>query len=367
MPSSPSLSNLLARTRSNSNARQTPGHSPQPSRVISPPIPHSLVRASFSYPAGGPTPEQMAFLSSTASLIRFGVPLNDDGTEVLQPPPNFADVVNTGVNASQISLNLSTNSQGSETGTAQPEASSATPDDGSSGGHERSDSGSSFQRAVLSVSTHSLLRQASSSNLEAVEELPTPISPANSISKRPEPERQLLARSNSIMSTASRHGRLNTLHEREMTDMTVRAAPVTPTRPSVLPESIPLPETPGSPSRASIVSVSTLPRTPVPSYPSTLQRSNSAATRHFSASSIDTFATADTHLTETPAAPAQVPASLSRQGSLRSPGVVPGGKGAAAPVDGLPNSPISIKLFSDGRNWTADGSSTPTTPVRSSS
>lgn len=368
MPSSPSLSNLLARTRSNSNARQPSNHSPQPSRVISPPLPHSLVRTSFAYPAGGPTPEQMAFLSSTASLIRFGVPLNDDGTEVLQPPPNFADVVNMGANASQTSLNPSTE-QGPGGEATQPEPSSAIRDDASSG-HERSDSGSSLQRSALSVSTHSLLRNASSTNLESVEELPTPISPtpispANSISKRPqEPE---LTRSSSILSTTSRHSRLNTVHEREVTDVTVRA-PVTPTRPAVLPESVPLPETPVSPSRSSTVSASPLPRSPLPSFPSTLQRSNSAATRqsrHISASSIDTFATADTHLsnaTETQA-PIQAPASVSRQSSLRSPGVVAGGKG----VDGLPTTPISIKLFSDGRSWSRDGSPAPTTPVQPTS
>ncbi|KAG8895400.1 hypothetical protein FRC01_012403, partial [Tulasnella sp. 417] len=214
MPSSPSLSNLLGRTRSNSNARQPSNHSPQPSRVISPPLPHSLVRASFAYPSGGPTPEQMAFLSSTASLIRFGVPLNDDGTEVLQPPPNFADVVNAGANASQTSLNPSTDSHQGGSETTQVEASS----DVSSGGHERSDSETSLQRTALSVSTHSLIRNPSATNLEAVEELPTPISPANSISKRPqEPE---LMRSSSILSTTSRHARLNTVHEREVTDVT---------------------------------------------------------------------------------------------------------------------------------------------------
>ncbi|KIO30145.1 hypothetical protein M407DRAFT_158524 [Tulasnella calospora MUT 4182] len=360
MPSSPSLSNLLGRTRSNSNARQPSNHSPQPSRVISPPLPHSLVRASFAYPSGGPTPEQMAFLSSTASLIRFGVPLNDDGTEVLQPPPNFADIVNAGANASQTSLDPSTDSH---QGGAQAEL--ATLDDASSGGHERSDSETSLNRAALSVSTHSLIRNPSSTNLESVEELPTPISPANSISKRPqEPE---LMRSTSILSTTSRHSRLNTVHEREVTDVTVRA-PVTPIRPTVLPESVPLPETPVSPSRSSIISASPLPRSPVASFPSTLQRSNSSATRHFSAtSSINTFATADTHLsnvTETPVQ-GQAPASVSRQSSMRSPGVVPGGKGVA--VDGLPTTPISIKLFSDGTNWTRDEDSRPTTPVRSSS
>ncbi|KAG8890736.1 hypothetical protein FRC00_014272 [Tulasnella sp. 408] len=368
MPSSPSLSNLLGRTRSNSNARQPSNHSPQPSRVISPPLPHSLVRASFAYPTGGPTPEQMAFLSSTASLIRFGVPLNDDGTEVLQPPPNFADVVNAGANASQTSLNPSTDSHqgGSESTHAEP--TQTIPDDTSSQGHERSDSETSLQRAALSVSTHSLIRNPGSTNLEAVEELPTPISPANSISKRPqEPE---LMRSSSILSTTSRHSRLNTLHEREVTDLTVTdvtvRAPVTPTRPTVLPESVPLPETPVSPSRSSIVPASPLYRSPVPSLPSTLQRSNSTSTRHFSAtSSINTFATADTHLTngtETPA-PGQAPASVSRQSSMRSPGVVPGGKGA--PSEGVPTTPISIKLFSDGRTWTRDEPSSPTTPVQS--
>ncbi|KAG8960408.1 hypothetical protein FRC03_006567 [Tulasnella sp. 419] len=78
-PSIPSL--FLSRTRSNSNAPQM---SSSTLSIISPPITHTAIRTQFAYPAGGPTPEQMKFVSSTQSLLRFGIPLD--------APPSFDEI-----------------------------------------------------------------------------------------------------------------------------------------------------------------------------------------------------------------------------------------------------------------------------------
>lgn len=149
--SSPSLASLHILSRSRSNLNQNPEASASRSN-ISGPLPHSLIRTSFSYPTGGATPEQVAFLSSTASLLRFGVPINEDGTEDLRRPPNFADIVPTAAAGSNTTLSPA---EPGESPTTRPRSNSAG-------------SGNSV-RAPLSVST---------GNLTSVQEQPTPISPA---------------------------------------------------------------------------------------------------------------------------------------------------------------------------------------------
>lgn len=76
LPSSHSLHHQLR----NQNGNSTTTH-PNPSTsslsstlMISPPLSHTLVRTNFVYPSAGPTTEQMRFISSRESIVKFGVP-----------------------------------------------------------------------------------------------------------------------------------------------------------------------------------------------------------------------------------------------------------------------------------------------------
>ncbi|KDQ13779.1 hypothetical protein BOTBODRAFT_175210 [Botryobasidium botryosum FD-172 SS1] len=89
-------SNLLARARSRHSSTidlslpGAPGTSGMPNAQqnasqislgglsISAPLTHTLLRTEFAYPKNGPTPEQLAFVSSRESLGRFGVPFGAD-------------------------------------------------------------------------------------------------------------------------------------------------------------------------------------------------------------------------------------------------------------------------------------------------
>jgi hypothetical protein len=99
---SQSSSSLLHRMRSSGSLR-APLTSPSLLSVasISAPLTHTLVRAEFAYPAGGPTPEQVRLISSRESLGRFGVPYGPDAVAFASasrlslaglpsgPPPEF--------------------------------------------------------------------------------------------------------------------------------------------------------------------------------------------------------------------------------------------------------------------------------------
>ncbi|KAG8881594.1 hypothetical protein FRB97_009347 [Tulasnella sp. 331] len=65
-------------------------------QAISGPVPNSLVHASYAYPAAGPTPEQVAFVSSTQSLLKFGVPVPEGTTPGEAPPPRWSEAVGAG-------------------------------------------------------------------------------------------------------------------------------------------------------------------------------------------------------------------------------------------------------------------------------
>lgn len=73
----PALSShvLHRRRRAQSNAAARPTLA---ARNISEPLSWTLVRSQYSYPKRGPTPQQLAFLSSVESLGRFGVPHSPD-------------------------------------------------------------------------------------------------------------------------------------------------------------------------------------------------------------------------------------------------------------------------------------------------
>jgi hypothetical protein len=96
----PSISNLnpLNRITSNSSSNSP---SPTPSRIISAPLAHTVVRTEFAFPKAGPTPQQVSFLTSRESLVRFGVPFGVEAEAASQaalrqrlldetnPPPPF--------------------------------------------------------------------------------------------------------------------------------------------------------------------------------------------------------------------------------------------------------------------------------------
>ncbi|OCH94590.1 hypothetical protein OBBRIDRAFT_884598 [Obba rivulosa] len=68
---------------------------------ISAPLSHTLVRTEFTYPRGGPTPDQLRLIASRESFVRFGVPYGADAiayaasasrVDLEPPPPVFEDV-----------------------------------------------------------------------------------------------------------------------------------------------------------------------------------------------------------------------------------------------------------------------------------
>ncbi|KAI0772828.1 hypothetical protein BD413DRAFT_35132 [Trametes elegans] len=98
-----SMFSLLSRTRSNGNLVGNAERLTSPSLIslnsISAPLSHTLVRTEFTYPRGGPTPEQLKLISSRESFARFGVPYGPDAIAYasasrveLEPPPGFEEV-----------------------------------------------------------------------------------------------------------------------------------------------------------------------------------------------------------------------------------------------------------------------------------
>lgn len=127
-PSQPSLRLFQTRSRSNSVNPSASTTSLVRGQAISSPLPNSLVHASYAYPTAGPTAEQMKFVSSTQSLIRFGVPVGADGASgsgsgsgggAEAPPPSFAEATR---NRSTSRPPARENSE--ETSSSNPESSS---------------------------------------------------------------------------------------------------------------------------------------------------------------------------------------------------------------------------------------------------
>ncbi|KAG8904302.1 hypothetical protein FRB99_001936 [Tulasnella sp. 403] len=168
LPSSPSLASVLSRNRTRARSSSNLASSSTTNLgSISGPLPNSLLRTSFAYPAGGPTPEQITFISSTASLIRFGIPLNEDGSEA-PPPPAFDTIV---PNARA----RSTSNVGLGLGEGRT----------ISGGVARPLSSPTSQPPPL-LTNHLPAASVNGGNLDNLDELPTPISPANSMAKHDE-------------------------------------------------------------------------------------------------------------------------------------------------------------------------------------
>ncbi|KAI0705327.1 hypothetical protein C8Q76DRAFT_163922 [Earliella scabrosa] len=98
-----SMFSLLSRTRSGQNLNGVEGLS-SPSMIslhsISSPLTHTLVKTEFTYPKGGPTPDQLKLISSRESFARFGKPYGADAIAFaasasraeLEPPPGFEEV-----------------------------------------------------------------------------------------------------------------------------------------------------------------------------------------------------------------------------------------------------------------------------------
>ncbi|KAI0058361.1 hypothetical protein BV25DRAFT_1286423 [Artomyces pyxidatus] len=92
------------RTRSNSNFHAAGANLTSPSSIsinsISSPLTHTLVRTDFVYPRSGPTPEQLKLISSRESVGKFGVPYGADArafaastsrVNLHGPPPEFEE------------------------------------------------------------------------------------------------------------------------------------------------------------------------------------------------------------------------------------------------------------------------------------
>ncbi|OSC99692.1 hypothetical protein PYCCODRAFT_804260 [Trametes coccinea BRFM310] len=112
-----SMFSLISRTRSNGNLARSGSPIADGERLTSPsmislnsisaPLSHTLVRTEFTYPRGGPTPEQLRLISSRESFARFGVPYGRDAIAFaasasrvdLEPPPGFDEVAQSGADA----------------------------------------------------------------------------------------------------------------------------------------------------------------------------------------------------------------------------------------------------------------------------
>ena len=102
-----SMFSLLSRTRSGQNLNGAEGLT-SPSMIslhsISAPLPHTLVKTEFTYPKGGPTPDQLRLISSRESFARFGRPYGQEAIAFaastsraeLEPPPGFEEVAGPG-------------------------------------------------------------------------------------------------------------------------------------------------------------------------------------------------------------------------------------------------------------------------------
>ncbi|CDO74429.1 hypothetical protein BN946_scf184880.g3 [Trametes cinnabarina] len=148
-----SMFSLISRTRSNGNLARS--GSPvagdaegltSPSMIslnsISAPLSHTLVRTEFTYPRGGPTPEQLRLISSRDSFARFGVPYGRDAIAFaasasgvdLEPPPGFDEVAQASVDATAGASPASSAENSREESPAVVDSAEAGEVDGSEGG-----------------------------------------------------------------------------------------------------------------------------------------------------------------------------------------------------------------------------------------
>ncbi|KAI8989135.1 hypothetical protein BD414DRAFT_514819 [Trametes punicea] len=125
-----SMFSLISRTRSNQNLAGAGGTDEglsSPSLIslnsISAPLSHTLVRTEFTYPPGGPTPEQLRLISSRDSFARFGVPYGPDAiafassasrVELEPPPPGFEEVAGESTDAPEAAVSQRGESPGPE-------------------------------------------------------------------------------------------------------------------------------------------------------------------------------------------------------------------------------------------------------------
>ncbi|KAI0752700.1 hypothetical protein C8Q80DRAFT_1118046 [Daedaleopsis nitida] len=146
-----SMFSLLSRTRSGQNLNGVEGLT-SPSMIslhsISSPLTHTLVKTEFTYPKGGPTPDQLKLISSRESLARFGKPYGMDAIAFaasasraeLEPPPGFDEIV-----GSSSAGPSSSPQQGRDT------PSSDSPDEQVDDAHEASTSSPTDSREVTHV------------------------------------------------------------------------------------------------------------------------------------------------------------------------------------------------------------------------
>ncbi|KAI9056348.1 hypothetical protein FKP32DRAFT_1615873 [Trametes sanguinea] len=135
-----SMFSLISRTRSNGNLARSGSPIADAERLTSPsmislnsisaPLSHTLVRTEFTYPRGGPTPEQLRLISSRESFARFGVPYGQDAIAFaasasrvdLEPPPGFDEVAQTGTDAAaEEGASQSSSTEGSREETSSSE------------------------------------------------------------------------------------------------------------------------------------------------------------------------------------------------------------------------------------------------------
>lgn len=119
-----SMFSLLSRTRSGQNLNGADGLT-SPSMIslhsISSPLSHTLMKTEFTYPKGGPTPDQLKLISSRESFARFGRPYGADAIAYaasasraeLEPPPGFEEVASGAGTTSSPQPRVDTPSSGS--------------------------------------------------------------------------------------------------------------------------------------------------------------------------------------------------------------------------------------------------------------
>ncbi|KAL6309420.1 hypothetical protein BKA93DRAFT_356416 [Sparassis latifolia] len=103
---------------------------------ISAPLTHTAMRTEFTYPRGGPTPEQMKLISSRESFARFGVPYGRDAIaysasrlDLSMPPPVFEEEAagTSGTDSAEVASVNSAESAPTPAEAAEPASSSDEP------------------------------------------------------------------------------------------------------------------------------------------------------------------------------------------------------------------------------------------------
>ncbi|KAG8983568.1 hypothetical protein FRB94_007514 [Tulasnella sp. JGI-2019a] len=309
--SSPANSSALhlvptrSHTRSRSNS-QNPSASTTSlirGQAISSPIPNTLLHASYSYPTAGPTPEQMAFVGSTQSLLKFGVPVPDGSVPGEAPPPSWSAAV---------SHSPPTTTNREEPGredTSNSEATNATSSPGSST--------TPVNLFVPPASFPRLIGRVDTTSTSSGSELPNRQSTMDSegdssnhtgstpISLFVPPMRQTTLDSEGNSSSSAEARRRST-----MDSSNTGSTPISLFIPPMMaPEAtgrnletgiVPIPESPSSPNTSTVASQPRLPPSIPPSSLDKRRPTSQLSTpldehRRESSSTMDSFATANTH------------------------------------------------------------------------